>query len=249
MNGTNGSNEGTNTIRVAAMGDLHVHENSTESFKEIFAELSNKADVLALCGDLTHLGLPAEAERLVADLRNCRIPVVAVLGNHDFQSGRVDDVKKVLRAAGVTILDEDETIEVKGVGFAGVKGFGGGFDRHMLTSFGEDTIKHFVSEAVNESLKLEVALKTLDTDRSVVILHYAPIAATLKGEPPEIFPFLGSSRLAETIDYFDVNAVFHGHAHHGTPEGKTTKGVPVFNCCVQLLQKIRPEQPYALVEV
>ena len=119
----------------------------------------------------------------------------------------------------------------------------------MLAPFGEDHIKQFVAEAVNESLRLEVALNSLRTEKTVVVLHYAPIAATVVGEPPEIFPFLGSSRLAETIDHFDVNAVFHGHAHHGTYEGRTTKGIPVYNCCIQLLEKINPEQPYAVIEL
>ena len=144
---------------------------------------------------------------------------------------------------------ETETFELNGVGFAGAKGFGGGFDNRMLTPFGEDAIKQFVTEAVNESLKLEVALNNLRTERTVVVLHYSPIAATVVGEPPEIFPFLGSSRLAETIDHFDVNVVFHGHAHHGTYEGKTTKGTPVYNCCVQIMQQMNVERPFALIEV
>src|SRR5215831_2037190 len=229
------------SIRVAAVGDLHVHQNATETYEKLFDRISQTADVLALCGDLTHLGLPQEAERLGNDLRACRIPVVAVLGNHDYQSGHEEEVKKILRAAKVVVLDETETFESNGVGFAGVKGFGGGFDKHMLAPFGEDPIKHFVTEAVNESLKLEVALTNLRTNKIVVVLHYAPIAATVMGEPPEIFPFLGSSRLAETIDHFDVNIVFHGHAHHGTPEGKTRKGVPVHNCCLRLMQQVSPE--------
>jgi Icc-related predicted phosphoesterase len=215
----------------------------------VFDKVSQNADVLALCGDLTQLGLPAEARKLANDLRTCRVPVVAVLGNHDHQSGHAEEVKKILRSAKVTILEETETFEIKGVGFAGAKGFGGGFGKHMLTPFGEDSIKHFVSEAVNESLRLEVALNSLRTEKVVVVLHYSPIAATVVGEPPEIYPFLGSSRLAETIDHFDVNVVFHGHAHHGTHEGKTMKGTPVYNCCMQILQKIAPEQPYALVEI
>jgi Icc-related predicted phosphoesterase len=193
--------------------------------------------------------MPHEAERLAGDLRACRIPVVAVLGNHDYQSGHSEEVKKILRAGRVVVLEETETFELQGVGFAGAKGFGGGFDKHMLTPFGEEPIKHFVTEAVNESLRLEVALNSLRTERTVVVLHYAPIAATVMGEPPEIFPFLGSSRLAETIDHFDVNVVFHGHAHHGTYEGKTTKGTPVYNCCLQLMQRMQPEQPYVLVNV
>ena len=237
------------SLRVAAVGDLHVHQNVDEGLQPLFENISNNADVLALCGDLTHLGLPSEAKRLANELRACRIPVVAVLGNHDYQSGYAEEVKKVLRSAKVKVLEETETFELNGVGFAGTKGFGGGFDKHMLTPFGEEAIKHFVGEAVNESLRLEVALNGLYTEKTVVVLHYSPIAQTVVGEPPEIFPFLGSSRLAETIDHFDVNAIFHGHAHHGTLEGKTTKGTPVYNCCYQLMQKLRPEQPYALVEV
>jgi Icc-related predicted phosphoesterase len=237
------------SLRVAAVGDLHVHQNSTDSLQDLFDKISQKADVLALCGDLTQLGLPAEARRLANDLRACRVPVVAVLGNHDYQSGHAEEVKKILRTAKVVVLEETDTFELNGVGFAGAKGFGGGFDKHMLTPFGEEPIKHFVGEAVNESLRLEVALNGLQTEKVVVVLHYSPIAATVKGEPLEIYPFLGSSRLAETIDHFDVNVVFHGHAHHGTYEGRTTKGVPVYNCCLQLVRNLNPEEPYALVEV
>jgi Icc-related predicted phosphoesterase len=237
------------SVRVAAIGDLHVHQHSPDNLQALFDHVSQNADVLALCGDLTHLGLPEEAERLGNDLRSCRIPVVAVLGNHDYQSGRADELKKILRSHKVTILEETETFELRGVGFAGAKGFCGGFDKQMLAPFGEEMIKQFVTEAVNESLRLEIALNSLRTERTVVVLHYAPIAATVVGEPPEIFPFLGSSRLAETIDHFDVDAVFHGHAHHGSYQGKTTKGTPVYNCCLQLMQKVAPEKPFALVEV
>jgi Icc-related predicted phosphoesterase len=241
--------EGQDRLRVAALGDLHVHQSSTENLQALFDRISQNADVLALCGDLTNLGMPQEAERLVNDLRSCRIPVVAVLGNHDYQSGRAEELKQILRAGKVVVLEETETFEMKGVGFAGAKGFCGGFDKHMLAPFGEDPIKHFVNEAVSESLKLEVALNSLRTLKTVVVLHYAPIPGTVAGEPLEIYPFLGSSRLAETIDHFDVNVVFHGHAHHGTYEGKTVKGTPVYNCCKQLMQRVNPDQPYALVEV
>jgi len=241
--------EGRDSLRVAALGDLHVHQTSTENLQGLFDRISQNADVLALCGDLTNLGMPQEAERLVNDLRSCRIPVVAVLGNHDYQSGRAEELKQVLRAGKVVVLEETETFEIKGVGFAGAKGFCGGFDKHMLAPFGEDPIKHFVNEAVSESLKLEVALNSLRTLKTVVVLHYAPIPGTVAGEPLEIYPFLGSSRLAETIDHFDVSVVFHGHAHHGSYEGKTVKGTPVYNCCMQLMQRINPDQPYALVEV
>src|SRR5438105_15016190 len=160
------------SLRVAAVGDLHIHQNSTDSMQALFEKVSQAADVLALCGDLTQLGLPQEAEKLANDLRACHIPVVAVLGNHDFQSGQPEELKKVLRTAKVTILEESETFELNGVGFAGAKGFGGGFDKHMLTPFGEESIKHFVTEAVNESLRLEVAMHSIRTETTVVILHY-----------------------------------------------------------------------------
>jgi Icc-related predicted phosphoesterase len=204
--------------------------------------------VLALCGDLTTLGLPNEAQYLANEVRNCPIPIVAVLGNHDHESGQAEAVKKILRAANVQFLGE-ETFVHNDVGFAGVKGFGGGFGRHMLTSFGEEGIKKFVGEALHESLKLENALQRLTTEKTVVVLHYAPIVGTIQGECPEIFPFLGSSRLAETIDAFEVSAVFHGHAHHGACEGRTNKGVPVYNACWELMRNKRPDQPYVLLEM
>ena len=154
---------------------------------------------------------------------------------------------RTLAAAGVRFL-EDEVHEVGGVGFAGVKGFCGGFDGMMLDAFGETAIKSFVQEVVDQALRLEHALKELEAERRVVVLHYAPIAQTVAGEPEAIFPFLGSSRLAETIDRFDgIAAVFHGHAHHGTYAGATRKGIPVFNVAAMI------EKPtgkaYALVEV
>jgi uncharacterized protein len=233
-------------VRVAAVGDLHAHELPHGAHREFFARISDAADVLALCGDLTNMGTPEEARSLADDLSALRIPGVAVLGNHDHHSGRTDEVRKIFKQANLVFLDEEPFVH-HGVGFAGVKGFGGGFEQRMLASFGEEAIKHFVSEAVNESLKLENALRALETKETVVVLHYAPIRATLEGEPPEIFPFLGSSRLMETIDRFEVSAVFHGHAHLGTPQGKTGKGIPVFNCCYDLLRKKQPEQPYVMM--
>jgi Icc-related predicted phosphoesterase len=241
-------NEGNKALRIAAVGDLHVHEKPSEVYRSLFTELSVKADVVVLCGDLTHFGTVAEAENLAADIGSCSIPVVGVLGNHDYQSGHGEEIKKTLRAARMIML-EDEGFEHRGVGFAGVKGFAGGFNRHMLTSFGEEVIKAFVNEAINEALKLENALRTLNTSKVVVALHYSPVMETLKGEPLEIYPFLGSSRLAETIDSFEVDLVFHGHAHKGTFEGKTHKGVPVYNCCLELMSKLHADQPYALMEI
>jgi Icc-related predicted phosphoesterase len=233
-------------LRVAAVGDLHVH--AAGAYRDFFVDVSRRADVLALCGDLTHLGGIAEAEGLAADLASCSVPVVGVLGNHDYQSGHAEEVRKILCAAKLVLLDKEPFI-YQGVGFAGAKGFCGGFNKYMLTSFGEDAIKHFVAETVNEALQLENCLSALKTERTIVVLHYAPITATLHGEPLEIFPFLGSSRLAEAIDPFDVTAVFHGHAHRGTCEGRTNKGVPVYNCCYELMQRVHPEQPFALIEI
>jgi Icc-related predicted phosphoesterase len=235
-------------LRIGAIGDLHVREQPHGEYRGFFAKASKRADVLLLCGDLTQMGLVAEAENLASDLSSCSIPVLGVLGNHDHQSGQGDEIKKILKAAKMVLL-EDGPYEYEGVGFAGVKGFCGGFGRHMLTSFGEDAIKTFVTEALNESLKLENSLRTLNNDRIVVALHYSPVAGTLEGEPLEIFPFLGSSRLAEAIDLFDVSAVFHGHAHHGAPEGKTNKGTPVYNCCYEIMSKMNEDQPFAVIEL
>jgi Icc-related predicted phosphoesterase len=240
------SDERNGTITIAGIGDLHVSETDAHPCRDLFAEISERADVLALCGDLTNLGKPKEAEILAEDLRSCRIPVIAVLGNHDFECGQAEEVTRILQDAGVKFL-EGQVHEVKGVGFAGVKGFAGGFDSRMLGAFGEEAVKTFVAETVNEAMRLENALHALDTDRVVIILHYAPVAATIEGEPKEIFPFLGSSRLAETIDRFDVRAVLHGHAHHGSYAGRTPKGIPVYNCA-QTIEK-DSGKPYALIEV
>lgn len=234
-------------LRVAAIGDVHASANARGRWRDTLAEISASADVLCLCGDLTNHGAVAEAEALVDDLRACRIPVFAVLGNHDHHCGCAPEVVRVLCDAGVRFL-EDDVHEVKGVGFAGVKGFGGGFDGQMLDPFGEAAIKGFVQEVLDEALRLEHALKTLETERRVVVLHYAPVADTVAGEPPAIFPFLGCSRLAETIDRFEgIAAVFHGHAHHGTYEGRTRRGIPVFNVAAPVTKPTG--KPYALVEV
>ena len=238
----------TDTITLAAVGDLHVTETSHERYRALFEEISEKADVLALAGDLTNFGKISEAEILAEDLRACTIPTVAVLGNHDFEAGQADEVLKILEAAGVMILDEQATV-VEGVGFAGVKGFLGGFGRSELGAFGEDAIKHFVDESRNEARKLENALRSLRTERTVAVLHYAPVADTVEGEPLEIYPFLGSSRLANAIDRFDnVKAVVHGHAHRGSFAGRTPRGVPVYNVALFVVEPLFG-RPYALLEV
>jgi Icc-related predicted phosphoesterase len=224
-------------IRLAALGDLHVGETAHHPYRELFARISQEADVLALCGDLTNFGKSPEAEILAEDLQACSIPVVGVLGNHDFECGQPQEVSRILHEAGLKLLDGD-AYEIEGVGFAGAKGFIGGYGRNMLSAFGEPAIKAFVQAAVEENLKLETSLRMLKTERTVVVLHYSPIAATLAGEPSEIFPFLGSARLGETIDRFDgVKVVLHGHAHSGAYEGRTPGGVPVYNVARPLLAR------------
>jgi Icc-related predicted phosphoesterase len=235
-------------LTIAALADLHVGATVGVSYADLFKEISSVAHVLVLCGDLTNTGSTSEAELLARDLSACSIPVVGVLGNHDHESGHPEEVERILMPAGFRPLHA-QTQVIEGIGFAGVKGFGGGFGRHMLGSFGEAAIKHFVEETVGESLRLENALHHLiDLKRVVVVLHYAPIAATAKGEPPEIYPYLGSSRFEETIDRFEnVSAIFHGHAHHGAYRAATRKNVPVYNCAYGVAKE--GGRPYGLVEL
>src|ERR1041385_5240408 len=173
-------------LRIAATADLHYGKHSRGTLHEAFAEISNNADILLLCGDLTDYGLPEEAEALVADIRSAvKIPMLAVLGNHDFESGQAESVCKVLDDAGINVLD-GEAIEVAGVGFAGVPGFGGGFGRRMLNAWGEPLIKQFVQEALDHAVRLEQALGKLQSERRVAVLHYSPIRATVAGEDPGV---------------------------------------------------------------
>ena len=237
-------------LRIAAIGDIHVSKTSQGTFHALFAQISTSADVLVLCGDFTDYGLPEEAKILARELTaSVNIPVIAVLGNHDYESGHQDEIRQILTDAGVAVLDGEAT-EVHGVGFAGVKGFGGGFGRGALGPWGEQAIKAFVQEAIDESLKLEAALARLRTNRRVALLHYSPIRGTVEGEPPEIFPYLGSSRLEEPINRYRVSAVFHGHAHRGAAEGRTGSGVPVYNVAMPLLARLNPDRPpYLIVEL
>jgi Icc-related predicted phosphoesterase len=243
---TAGTSSGDGTLRVAALGDLHVREDQPGVYRDLFAEISKQADVLVLTGDLTDLGKPREAELLVEDLRTCSIPVVGVLGNHDYECGCAEKVTAIIKHAGVHLLD-GSSVEIDGVGFVGVKGFAGGFGRRMLGAFGESAIKTFVAETMNEAMRLENAMRGVKSQRALVVLHYAPIPDTIEGEPLEIFPFLGSSRLAETIDRFKVSAVVHGHAHRGRYEGRTPGGAPVYNVA-QHIEK-PTGRPYALLEL
>ncbi len=237
-------------VRIAALGDLHYGRTSPPgSLQPLFAQISESADVLALCGDLTDYGLVEEARAFVKELiPTVTIPIVAVLGNHDYESNQQAEIVQVLSDAGVVTLD-GETTEIHGIGFAGVKGFAGGFGRRALGPWGEEIIKKFVHEAIDEALKLETALARLRNDTLVALLHYAPIQDTVKGEPLEIYPFLGCSRLEDPITRFPVSAVFHGHAHHGAPEGRTRNNVPVYNVSASLMREVFPDRPFRLIEV
>jgi Icc-related predicted phosphoesterase len=225
------------TVRLAAMSDLHYGRLAQGTLSPLFAQISERADVLLLCGDMTDYGTPEEAHSLARELTSgLRIPAVGVLGNHDFESGQANAVRDILCDAGLSVLDGD-SVEIHGIGFAGVKGFCGGFGRGALGFWGEEATKQFVQAALDEALKLETSLARLRSEQRVALLHYAPIQATVEGEPPVIFPFLGSSRLEDPLNRYPVSVVFHGHAHNGTPEGRTTSGVPVYNVSMELMRK------------
>jgi Icc-related predicted phosphoesterase len=238
------------TIRLAAMGDIHVSKSAHGALAATFAQVSEQSDLVVLCGDLTDYGLPEEARVLAREVStSLRVPCVSVLGNHDFEAGKQDEIHQILVDAGITVLDGDSA-EVLGIGFAGVKGFCGGFGRGALGPWGEEAVKAFVREAVNEAFKLESALARLRSAHRVALLHYSPIRATVEGEPLEIFPYLGSSRLEEPLARYPVTAVIHGHAHNGALEGRTSAGTPVYNVAMPLLKKCWPERPpFRVIEI
>ena len=240
----------SDTVRIAAVSDVHYGKHSQGLLQPLFAQIAERADVLVLPGDLTDYGLAEEARVLARDLTSSvKIPIVAVLGNHDFESDQADEITRILSDGGVHMLDGD-AVEVQGVGFAGVKGFAGGFGRGTLGPWGERAIKQFVQESVNEALKLESALARLKTAHRIAVLHYAPVQSTVEGEPEEIFPWLGSSRLEEPLTRYQVSAVVHGHAHKGTAVGHTTTGIPVYNVSLPVLRATYPDQPaFRIIEV
>lgn len=238
-------------LRIAAVADVHIKETDKGKWVEYFKEVSRQADVLLICGDLTDTGDEGEAQVLADELRNCTIPVVAVLGNHDFEKGRHKLIRQVLQSDKVHVLDGENVI-IGGVGFAGVKGFGGGFDNHQLSMFGEGAMKAFVQEAVDEALRLDRALARLDQEndhiRKIAVLHYSPCSCTVQGEPEAIFPFLGCSRLAEPLVRRNVVACFHGHAHIGALEGEVS-GIKVFNVAAPIMLRQGFQYPFYLFEV
>ena len=236
-------------VRIAAVADIHVKKTSQGAFQDLFKKASESADILLIAGDLTDYGNVEEAHVLAKEMTgSLRIPALAVLGNHDVEAGAQKEIVQILTDAGVVFLD-GEPFEFRGVGFAGVKGFCGGFGRRALGAWGEQIIKDFVHETVNEALKLESALARLRTPQKIALLHYAPIQATVNGDPPEIIAFLGSSRLEEPIDRYRCTAVFHGHAHRGSPEGRTKANAPVYNVAMPLLAATNPDQLFRMVEV
>lgn len=239
----------TDTMHVAALGDLHFGKGSRGILQPVLELISDEADVLALCGDLTNHGLPEEALLLAQELSSAvKIPIVAVMGNHDYENEHGAEIVATLTNIGVHVL-EGEVCEIRGIGFAGTKGFGGGFGQRMLSPFGEAGVKRFVQEALNESLKLESALSRLRTEHRFAMLHYSPVSDTVEGEPLEIYPFLGCSRLEEPLNRYPLTAVFHGHAHHGQLTGKTRGGVDVFNVSYPLLLSSNPQRPFHLHEI
>lgn len=236
-------------VRIAATGDLHYPRTPESVLQQLFAQVRDAADVFLLCGDLTDYGKPDEAQTLAKLLTAFTIPVLAVLGNHDYENGKADQVTRILCDAGVQILDGESRV-IHGIGFVGVKGFAGGFGDRALQPWGEEALKLFVRESVDEALKLESALAKLEVPQRVAFLHYSPIHATVQGEPQEIIPFLGSSRLEEPLNRYHVVAAFHGHSHYGTAEGMTKEQVPVYNVAMPLLRQTYPDRPaFRLLEV
>jgi Icc-related predicted phosphoesterase len=235
-------------MRIAATADLHFSAQTQGLLKEQLGRVRDEADVLVLAGDLTNFGRPQEMEPLVNVLVRLRIPTIAVLGNHDYESGQEAELMRMMTAEGIKVLD-GTGYERDGVGFAGTKGFIGGFGRGVLTAFGEPEVKAFVKVSIDEAMKLERAMSQLRAAKRVVVLHYAPICATVAGEAQEIYPYLGSSRLAEVVDRHGAELVVHGHAHHGSPDGKTTAGIPVHNVAITLLQAQQPPSVYRVFDV
>ncbi len=234
-------------MKIAAIADLHCGKYTVKQIRGIFSDIEGKADVLVMAGDLTNVGLVHEIEILLEALNSVSLPKVAVLGNHDHQNDEAVQLTKILEAGNVCVLDCSSCV-IEGVGFLGTKGFCGGFGNLRIQPFGEQAIKKFVETSVDEAVRLDSALKQIDAVHKIAITHYAPIRATLKGESPELFPFLGSSLLADALDRHHVNVIFHGHAHNGSPSGTTPGGIPVHNVS-RFVQKRVHNRDYMIYEV
>lgn len=225
-------------IRIAAVGDIHIGTDSAGVLRQQLERLPDQADLFLLAGDLTRVGDPAEAAILADELASLRIPVVAVLGNHDYHGDAVAEIEAVLVRAGLTVLEGDAvTLDLGGtrVGIAATKGFGGGFAGATGSEFGEPEMKAFIRRTKAHAERLEQSLSGLEADIRIALLHYAPIRDTLQGEPLELYPFLGSYLLGEAIDRAGADLVFHGHAHKGCEHGVTPGGIQVRNVAQPVL--------------
>lgn len=235
-------------IRIAAVGDLHFDRHSRNRFAPYLPDLANKADLLLLAGDLTQVGHPDEMSALLHDLRSCPIPIISVLGNHDYHLDRVAEISDMLEEEGIIVLEQDAiTLDIAGLrlGIAGAKGFGGGFIGACGSDFGEQSMKDFMRHSRQEARNLETALKGLEeVDYKIALMHYSPTAQTLSGEKKEIYPFLGCYYLAEAVDYGAADIVFHGHAHGGVEKGRTPGGTPVRNVAQPVIR-----HPYKIYEL
>lgn len=235
-------------MKIAAISDIHVKKTEKGKYLTLLQKASEEADVLVICGDLTDTGQIEEAHNLAEDAKQIPTPIIAVLGNHDYEGNLQKEIVDILCGSNITIL-ENESIKIKDVEFFGTKGFGGGFDKFMLSSWGEKETKDFVKTAVDEALHLDSILSHSQCEKRVLLMHYAPIRDTVLGEPPEIFPFLGSSHYEEVINRREVDVVFHGHAHGGTLQGATKTGIPVYNVSQELLHKQFQDKLYFLYEI
>ncbi|WP_163550509.1 metallophosphoesterase family protein [Candidatus Frankia nodulisporulans] len=227
-------------IRIAAVGDIHLGTDSGGTFAPVVRELAGQADVLLLAGDLTQHGRVAEARVVAAEVAAAELPVVAVLGNHDYHDDAEEEITRILVDAGVIVLEGAGTVlDIAGtrLGVAGVKGFGGGFAGASCSEFGEPLMKAFVRHSREVAAGLGTAFGDLTCDIRVALTHYAPIPDTLIGERAEIYPFLGSYHLAEVIDAAGADLALHGHAHAGSERGSTAGGVPVRNVARPVIGK------------
>ncbi|MFP5235222.1 MAG: metallophosphoesterase [Acidobacteriota bacterium] len=235
-------------MRLAAVADIHLKAADHEKNLRAFSAVNELADVLVIAGDFTDHGLPDEMRGVLSVLEHVHVPIIGVLGNHDHESDHQDELAGMLRVAGVKVLD-GHCFEVGGVGFAGTKGFAGGFSPYELMPFGEGGIKNFVEIAEREAIKLDFGLEQLRTATKIAITHYAPIKETVVGEPEPIFPFLGSSRLQRALDKHKPLLALHGHAHHGSFSGETKSGVRVHNVALQILRAKGEEHPFAIFDL
>jgi Icc-related predicted phosphoesterase len=235
-------------MRIAAVGDLHCRADTRRNLAVSLRGVDQEAELLLLAGDLTDHGTLEEAKWLAEELSQIKMEKCAVLGNHDYESGQEGVVRKTLCDAGVHVLD-GEPWALNDLGIAGVKGFAGGFEHAQLQRFGETALKAFVDACIEEELKLEKALFQLRTRRRIALLHYAPCRQTLEGEPLEIFPFLGATRLGGPIDQLRPDLAIHGHAHRGVLRGATQGGIPVYNVALPVLRRLAKPLGYLTLDL